>query len=273
MSESVLQPAYVDSAGKKIFVLLRAAAEARRCVLFVPPFAEEMNKCRRQFTETAQVLLRRGLAVLTVDLFGTGDSEGEFCEASWRQWKSDVESAACWAEAEYDLMVDSVVACRIGCALAAESFRDFQRATASTIFWQPVVEGRRFMTQFLRLRVAASIMEDDNKDTVADLRLRLAEGQSVEIAGYELAPELWAAVESSDLCRLVDARLGRLSMFEVSGPSGTAISRAGQNFIETVAVQGVEVSGYRVAGEPFWSTTEVVVNSELACRTSEVIAG
>jgi hypothetical protein len=37
-----------------IFVLLREPPDASRgCVIVVPPFAEEMNKCRRMVTEVA----------------------------------------------------------------------------------------------------------------------------------------------------------------------------------------------------------------------------
>lgn len=272
MSGAVLQPDFIDSAGKRIFVLLRVPEGARQCVLFVPPFAEEMNKCRRQFTHTAQALLRRGLGVLTVDLFGTGDSEGEFSEASWLQWKSDVESAARWVE-ESDLKVDSVVACRLGCALAAESLRDSNRAVVQSVFWQPVVAGRQFTTQFLRLRVAASMMESDNKETVADLRGRLDRGETLEVAGYELSPELASAVETVNLNDTIHSGLGRLTVFEVGGAGNPELSRVGQDCVRSASSRTADASGIRIAGEPFWTTTEIVVNPELVSRTTDVLAG
>jgi hypothetical protein len=47
----------------------------------VPPFAEEMNKSRRMIAEVGRRLEGSGVGMLLVDLFGTGDSEGEFAQA------------------------------------------------------------------------------------------------------------------------------------------------------------------------------------------------
>jgi len=83
LSDTRFEPFFLDGPAGRIFAILRAASDARHAVLIIPPFGEEMNKSRRQFTEVAQRLVGNGFAVLVVDLYGTGDSEGEFSEASW----------------------------------------------------------------------------------------------------------------------------------------------------------------------------------------------
>lgn len=93
MNRSRFEPLLLDTSTGRLFLLLRAPRNASRCVLFVPPFGEEMNKCRRQVTETAEALILAGYAVLTFDLIGTGDSSGEFTDAKWDAWRSDVASA------------------------------------------------------------------------------------------------------------------------------------------------------------------------------------
>lgn len=264
----MVEPFFIESSAGRIFALLRAPAEAKHCVVFVPPFGEEMNKCRLQVTRTAQALVAGGLATLVVDLFGTGDSAGDFAEATWRDWKRDIVAALTWAETN-GLSPSALVATRLGCALGAESLREAGLSVDRTVFWQPVESGRQFMTQFLRLRMAAAVMRSDRKETVESLKERLDRGETVHVAGYPLTPEVWRAVEVVELSAAVGPYLGNLAIFEVGGSSDGELSRIGRHLIEAASDHGVETRGERIRGEPFWSATEVVVNPQLAQMTTD----
>lgn len=239
-------------------------------MLFVPPFAEEMNKCRRQVAETSQRLIDAGHAVLVPDLFGTGDSGGDFAEATWERWRGDIVSTIAWAAAQ-GLPVEAVVATRLGCALAAEALRQADYAVRRTVFWQPVGSGRQFMTQFLRLRVAASMMASGETETVEDLRARLDRDEALEVAGYPLTRELCYAIERVELASVLDAHLGRLAIFEAGRSGNDALSVPGRRLLESAADSGIEASGFRIVAEPFWSSTEIVVSPELAVQTVEFL--
>lgn len=257
---------FLKGASGRIFSLLYKPKIVRRGVVFVPPFAEEMNKCRRQMAHTAQTLLERGCAVLVPDLFGTGDSDGDFSEAKWEIWTSDVVTAVSWMESE-GLPVDSIVATRLGCALAAESLREAGKSVSSTVFWQPVVSGRQFMAQFLRLRVAASMMGSGAQVTVEDLRAQLETGSSLEVAGYELTPELWLSVEKLDLQAGLHHGLGKLHIVEVGRMQKDGLTVMGKRLIAAAREKDIEVSGQRVPGDPMWTATEIVTNSLLVEAT------
>jgi len=257
-----LEPFFLDGSAGRIFLLLCSAANAKRCVLFIPPFAEEMNKCRRQVTETAHDLVAKGFAVLVLDLYGTGDSEGEFAEASWDIWKSDVGSALVWIE-EAGLSCYALVATRLGCVLAAESLQETEKAVDRSVFWQPVANGRQFMTQFLRLRVAASMMEGGSKVSVEALRKRLDHGEILSVAGYELSPELRQSIENADLSSCMSKNLGNMVILEISTLGSDELSVAGKQLVTAAAELGTDTSGKRLVGEPFWSITEIVVSHEL----------
>ena len=58
----------------------------------VPPFAEEMNKCRPMVTEVALGLAESGIASIVPDLYGTGDSGGDFSEGDWETWQGPAPS-------------------------------------------------------------------------------------------------------------------------------------------------------------------------------------
>lgn len=271
MSRVRLDPFFLDTPAGRIFLLLRAPPGARECVLFVPPFADEMNRCRRQISETADLLTSRSQAALVVDLFGTGDSEGEFGDATWEAWKENLQSAINWVES-IDVEVKSLVAVRLGCALAAEALGDAERRVDKTVMWQPVINGRQHMTQFLRLRVAASMMEEDGKETVEQLKGRLREGEPLEVAGYDLSSDLWQAIEQIDLTAGLHAGLGKLGVFEVGRRGDAGVSVSTQRLVDAAGKSGIDVTTQGISGEPFWSTTEVVTNSPLRDCTVQWLA-
>lgn len=271
MNRSRLEPFFLDTAAGTLSLLLRSPSSAKRCVLFVPPFAEEMNKCRRQIVETALLLVDAGYAVLCFDLFGTGDSEGEFHDATWAIWRENVTSAIAWIR-EKGLELDAVIAARLGCSLAVQAFEDARLRVRSTALWQPVESGRQFMTQFLRLRVAASMMQDGGTETVQDLKACLARGEEVEVAGYCLNGELWQAVEQLELTSHINEGLGRLSMWEIGRNPEGELSVPGKRLLSSARERGLVVSANYLPGEPFWSSTETVTHPELARRTARFIA-
>jgi exosortase A-associated hydrolase 2 len=262
---------FIPSAAGRIFVLLRRPIEIgdRGCVLFVPPFGEEMNKSRRQITLTAERLVNRGFSVLTVDLYGTGDSEGDFSEATWDVWKADIANVVRWCETAGP-SVDSLVGVRLGCALAGESLRDGGLAVQRTVFWQPVDTGRQYISQFLRLRVAASMMSA-TPETVDELRARLAQRSTVEVAGYCLSPTLWEQIERVETAKSVGDKLGRLAVLELGLGERRELSPGGRRVLEAVG-SDLGASGARIHGEPFWGATEIVVNSELSLATVQFLS-
>lgn len=73
--------------------------------------------------------------------------------------------------------------------MAAEAARRLDLPT-HLLFWQPVVSGKQFLQQFLRLKVAGEMMGGEAKGVMAAIKQQLAAGQAVEI---EDAPALLEA--------------------------------------------------------------------------------
>tara|TARA_B110000238_G_C16067394_1_gene413366 strand:- start:879 stop:1052 length:174 start_codon:yes stop_codon:yes gene_type:complete len=49
-------------------------------VIFVPPFAEEMNRSKRMYVLFARLLADAGIKSICFDFAGTGDSSGEWSD-------------------------------------------------------------------------------------------------------------------------------------------------------------------------------------------------
>jgi exosortase A-associated hydrolase 2 len=250
------------SRGRLLAVVRRPSGAACNGVLIVPPFAEEMNKSRHLFTEIADALIESGVATVVVDLFGTGDSEGEFSDADWTVWKSDLAAAVQWA-ASRQITITKLLAVRLGCALGCEAARDNGWKLDRTVMWQPVVSGTRALDQFLRLRVAATMMQKDGKETIAGLRARLKSGQSVEVAGYDVSGRLAEQLDRVDLGQTLGANLGAVRWVEVVRSADAPPPAAATASVERARAGGASVELHTVLGEPFWSSVEIVRNPTL----------
>jgi exosortase A-associated hydrolase 2 len=240
-------------------------------VLVVAPFAEEMNKSRRLLTEVACALADRGVATVLVDAFGTGDSAGEFRDADWNGWREDLARVAAWT-GEEGWPVAALLGVRTGCILGAQLAREIPGRLRRSVFWQPVLEGDRFLTQFLRLRVAASMMEAGGKETTTELRERLRRGEVLEIAGYDLSDRLASQLEGLHLATEITQGLGDLHWIEVVRGTENTLPTASERAVAAVRESGLDVQTYTVPGEPFWSSTEIVLNPQLVARTVDVLA-
>jgi exosortase A-associated hydrolase 2 len=250
------------SRGRLLAVVRRPSGAACNGVLIVPPFAEEMNKSRHLFTEIADALIESGVATVVVDLFGTGDSEGEFSDADWTVWKSDLAAAVQWA-ASRQITITKLLAVRLGCALGCEAARDNGWKLDRTIMWQPVVSGTRALDQFLRLRVAATMMQKEGKETIAGLRAKLKSGQSVEVAGYDMSGRLAEQLDRVDLGQTLGANLGAVRWVEVVRSADAPPPAAATASVERARASGASVELHTVLGEPFWSSVEIVRNPTL----------
>lgn len=275
MNREALSGEFVGTAGRRIFLLLREPAVAdgnRGSVLVIPPFGEEMNKSRRMITETAQRLCESGIAVIVPDLFGTGDSEGEFREAEVNRWVEDLATACKHAESRA-MPVKAIVAVRLGCALAVAAQRSGALpAVEASAWWQPVLDGKRHVAQFLRLRVAGGSMRGDAPETVDELRQRSAAGETLTVAGYELSPSLVTGLEGLTVDTL-PAGSGRLHWFEIVRDAAAAAPLPATRFVEKARNGGSQVSLMTVAGEPFWASTEIVRIQALVEQTACALAG
>lgn len=219
-----------------------------QAVVFVPAFAEEMNKSRHVVAQTARRFAALGIGVLLIDLLGCGDSTGSLEDATWDTWRDDIDLASGWLH-DYGYRRLLVWGMRLGGLLAAECAADPGGAYERCILWQPVVSGDTFLSQFLRLAVANVMLSGSTAGvSVAQLRSRLAGGETIEVAGYPLTPALAASLGLAALTR----PLCPVEWFEVVAEHGRAPSPAALRVAEGWRANGTEVTMKAVGGESFW---------------------
>lgn len=255
-------------------VLVRApAGPARGCVLVVPPFAEEMNKCRRMIAEAAHALAVQGVASVIPDVHGTGDSEGDFSDADWNAWIEDLSLTGAWCRSN-GMPLSAVLALRLGAVLAAEAIRAGAiDGIRQSVLWQPVFDGRRFMAQFMRQRVAVSRLQYDKAESMEDIRAMLAAGEIVEVAGYGIRARLVDAIEKIAVPPVHVRGFGRMVWMELVRDTAAELPAPAASMVRALREQGSDIEVMTFTGEPYWAATEITVNAAVVAATVNVLAG
>lgn len=240
-----------------------------QAILYIPPFAEEMNKSRRMAALQARSFAEQGYAVLLLDLFGTGDSAGDFGHASWAIWLQNIETAFDWLEQQGAKTI-SLWGLRTGALLAMDFISRGYRKVERLLCWQPVLNGDTFVTQFLRLRVAAAMMDNNTpREKTSELKKQLQDGKGLEVAGYWLNPDLINPLLALRADRLALDGLKQLAIFEVVANQESAPAFANSKFHDQLQQQALDASLSKAVGDAFWTTQEVSTAPNLITLTGK----
>ena len=251
----------------------------RGLVLYIHPFAEEMNKARRMAALQARALAQAGYAVLQIDLLGCGDSSGDFGDATWKSWVSDVVQGCHWLRNQsYTTGAESgqvplwLWGLRAGCLLAAEAARQLGEP-CNFLFWQPSCAGKPLLQQFLRLKVAGDMLGGHAKGVMEVLRQQLGDVEPVEIAGYVLSPGLASGLEEAALAPPGDqGRALRLEWIEVSTREDASLSPVSVKTIAQWQHSGFATRSHFAQGPAFWQSSEIEEAPALIAATMAAIS-
>lgn len=267
MPASRCEVTYLDVNGSRRYAALwhPATGPVNDVLVLAPPFGEELNKSRRTLAQSARTLAAHGHGVLVMDLYGCGDSEGDFGDATWARWCDDLRAAAAQMRARHDTPV-TFWSVRAGALFAPDVHEAFDRF----VLWQPVVQGESYVNQVLRVKVAADGFAGVTT-TTKSLRAELEEGRSLEVGGYDLGPELLLPLSRQSLNKWSLAR-GDVIWIETGAETTGQCSPAAVQVAERLRTSGTQVHLEWVRGEPFWMTLEITENRALAERTAIALA-
>lgn len=239
------EPFFFDAEPGTRFSLYHAPAPqvpVRGAILYVHPLADELNHARRMAALQSRRFAALGFAVLQIDLFGCGDSCGDFHTARWDQWKRDLAVARDWL-AERSSGPLYLWGLRLGGLLAL----DFAATSAvdGLILWQPFLHGRACINQFLR-------QGRTEHYSSSATRAELVRRGIIEVAGYELALPLAQAIDGCDAATL-DLPPCPVHWFASGAPAPLRLAAAASRLQQRWAGRGVTLHFHALEGVPFWT--------------------
>jgi exosortase A-associated hydrolase 2 len=269
MTPAPALPFFLAAAGGARYCLYHAPAGAcRGALLYVAPFGDEMNRTRNLVARQARALAQLGIGVLQMDLYGCGDSAGEFGDARWQLWQDDLAAGHAWLADKLGQPV-GLWGLRLGALLALDYAAHAKLPVARLLLWQPVVRGAAFLTQLLRLRLAGALLDGETAGRTGTTQLReaLLAGEPTEIGGYMVSPELGAAIDRADASSVPPVRIP-VDWFDILPAPGRPPGAAAVKQVTDWRIQGVTVHLHAVHGQPFWATQEITDCPELVAATS-----
>lgn len=259
---------FLPSGAEQRLCIHHAPAGAERArVLYLHPFAEEMNKSRRMAALASQALARAGCRVLQIDLRGCGDSSADFGDAAWSDWQADVRQGLAWLAAQGDADTPLWLwSLRAGSLLAAADWGQ----PVHHLFWQPMTSGKLALQQFLRLKLAAEMAGGASKGLMEQMKAELAAGRPVEVAGYRLGAALATGLEAARLTPAGAA--GRAVWLELSTRPDATWTPVSEQAMQSWRDAGWSVDARLLQGPAFWATTEIELAPALIDATLEALA-
>ena len=261
------------SPGQRLCILHGAndgGTHRRGGVLYVHPFAEEMNKSRRMAALQARAFAAAGWDVLLMDLHGCGDSSGDFGDATWSLWQDDVEAGLRWLAAKGDGPV-WIWGLRVGALLAATVAARSEHEHR-LLLWQPTVSGHRFIQQFFRSRVMSdALAEGKDRSTTAGLLSVLADGKVIEVAGYRLSPDLILPLDRAEMPSLRSGSIVR--WVEIADSSISGSRPVLRTTVAAWQAAGVDAACSDVEGPQFWQTQDICECMPLIQASVSLISG
>ena len=220
-------------------------------LLILPPFAEEMNCCRRVFAQLACQLADAGIDCFLPDFYGTGDSEGDFRAISLQQWQQDMLGFLPHLTGYRQV---HLLGCRFGAALVLDWLPAMSQIvpTGQILLWQPQLDANRFWQQLQRLQQFGE--SGGHTDSGAE---------TLYVAGYDIPRQLQA--EAVALNSQLPADVSQIHWFEstLTGQLSPASLKLQQKH------PGLQMQALR--GQPYWLSQEPVETQDLLDATVAVL--
>lgn len=234
-------------------------------LVHLPAYGEEMNRCRYMVAWQARELAGYGVCVLVLDPWGTGDSEGDFEDATWDVWRADAQVAVRWLEARGCSSI-GLWGMRLGALLAADVASVTERVTR-LLLWQPVLRGAAMVKELMRMRAAAAM----NLGTTTVKAAPANDGDAL-VGGYSIGAAMLETMATVSMDGFSVRPGMRVDWRDVTASPQVRTAPARDQQVSRWLDSGADVRLEQVAGAPFWHLPERTVVPDLVTSTNAAFA-
>ena len=258
-----IQGHFIQSVLGRVFVTQFGDQKSDTAVLCLPSVVEELNLARAVLAKQCQAFSRQGVDSFIMDYFGTGDSEGEFEQASADDWLNDVITVGQWLVAQgYQKLI--IIGVRVGALLLAanQALLHQQLPIVGQILWKPITSGKLFVSQLLRIKQANQMMA--NTSEKVNWRNEILAGNSTEIAGYLVTRTFIEQLETL----AIEPKSPWLSQTHWLELAATDLTPATKRFTNGQS----SIQTHTLATPAFWQVPEVFDLPELTTLGKQILA-
>ncbi len=231
-----LEPFFFGPGDRQLFGLLRRPPAPRGAgVVLCAPHGHEFIRCHRALRELGHQLALAGFDVLSFDYHGTGDSDGDYEDATLPGCVQDTGAAIDALVARAAPRFIAVLGLRVGgaVALAAVDGRSDVQALA---LWDPVVAGADLADDIARIAALQALPPLAQQDV-----------EQSDVLAWSVSTELVRGIEGIDLCRALPPVLPPLLVLETGTEGG------GRRLADLARAQGQRAEHCRIDEARVWT--------------------
>lgn len=214
---------FIPSPQGQLFITQIGEITDDTAILCLPSIVEEMNLSRAVVAKQAQQFAKNDMPCFVLDYYGTGDSEGEFEQASTDIWLANIILAGEFMQ-QKGITKIILWGIRFGALLilAHQEKLHQQLPILSQLLWKPVTSGKLFAGQFLRLKQANAML--NNSSEKVNWREHILADNNVEVAGYLLTKAMLQSIELLQISKKFQP-LSLLDWFELAAKELTPLTK------------------------------------------------
>lgn len=252
---------FINSPQGRIFITQFGEIAGDTAILCLPSITEEMNLARAVVAKQAQCFAKANLPCFILDYYGTGDSEGDFEQANSDIWLENILAAGEFIQ-QQGISKIILWGVRIGALLILNHQEKLHQKLpiSQQLLWKPVINGKLFVAQFLRIKQANVMMNNPSaniNEEKVNWREHIIADNEVEVAGYLLTKTM---LQSLELLQVSDdfQPLSTLHWFELSAKELTPSTKklTGKWKTDIASIHCLDCP-------PFWQVPEVFSLPEL----------
>ena len=241
-----------------------------QAVIFVPPFAEEMNRSKRMYVLCARLLADAGIHSLCFDFIGTGDSSGEWGDFNYSDWKNNLIDV--YRLAKKFAPKISLVTLRDSALISLNLIKQADIQIDKCVLWDPIDSGEVLIRQLVRMKIASAMAGDLKKITTKEVLESVEQSGFLEVGGYHVSSELINQIKAEKISDSIEAVLALTQMhWMTTGKSNSndamPICLSKLNLAESLLRQ---LTMHAVNDVKFWMQQEVTISPLLLRETKQV---
>jgi pimeloyl-ACP methyl ester carboxylesterase len=218
------------------------------------PFAEEEKSAHRTLVELADSFVAKGDAVLFFAYRGTGDSDGDFAEATLTAWSEDILDAVQFARKTFPCSTPGLIGLRLGASLAAQVGE--QLDVRNIILIEPVLRGRSFLMQLgarRKIRAALTEQEAGEQSQTENLQSETNHLKYEDMDGWPLGDAMRDELHALDLSAYPPRLAAGVLLLQI-GPR----EKIAPPLEQFAAALNPEAQARAVVMPPFWNRLDYV---------------